>query len=153
MRLPHWRRYARALTGAQDRGDRYIRVCLEVLLKDPHRISSEGDVRLQLYSLFHEIWAPLAESEGVTSLVDLASDDHRSVKAKLETLAPAERQMLLLTSLEGFSIPHAAEILKLAAPEASEFLERAWYRVNRQLATTVLVSLTFLPFGMTAFTW
>ncbi len=138
-RLPYLRRYARALTGAQDRGDRYIRVCLEVLLKEPHRISPEGDIRLQLYSLFHEIWTPRPAGEGVTSIVDLAPSAQRSVEAKLDTLAPRERQMLLLTSLEGFSIKHAADILKLPLAEASDVLARAWEHVNRQLATTVLV--------------
>ena len=138
-RLPYLRRYARALTGSQDRGDRYIRVCLEVLLKEPHRISPEGDIRLQLYSLFHEIWMPRAADEGVTSIVNLAPSAQRSVEAKLDTLAPRERQMLLLTSLEGFSIKHAADILKLPLEEASDLLVRAWEHVNRQLATTVLV--------------
>jgi len=138
-RLPYLRRYARALTGAQDRGDRYIRVCLEVLLKEPHRISAEGDIRLQLYSLFHEIWTPVGGSEGVTSIVDLASGAQRTVEAKLGTLAPRERQMLLLTSLEGFSIKHAADILGLSADEAGDLLRKAWDHVNRQVATTVLV--------------
>jgi len=137
--LPYLRRYARALTGSQDRGDRYIRVCLEVLLKEPHRISPEGDIRLQLYSLFHEIWTPRAAGEGVTSIVNLAPGAQRSVEVKLEALAPRERQMLLLTSLEGFSIKHAADILKLSVGEASDLLAEAWEHVNRQLATTVLV--------------
>jgi CheY-like chemotaxis protein len=138
-RLPYLRRYARALTGAQDRGDRYIRVCLEVLLKEPHRISPEGDIRLQLYGLFHEIWNPVVGGDSVTSIVDLGPGPQRSVEAKLEALAPRERQMLLLTSLEGFSIKHAAEILKLPVAEAGDLLASAWGAVNRQLATTVLV--------------
>src|SRR5215813_8685638 len=119
-RLPYLRRYARALTGSQDSGDRHIRVCLEVLLKEPHRISLEGDIRVQLYSLFHEIWTPYPGSEGVTSIIGLASGAQRSVEAKLETLAPRERQILLLTSLEGFSMKHAAAILKLPLAEASD---------------------------------
>jgi CheY-like chemotaxis protein len=138
-RLPYLRRYARALTGAQDRGDRYIRVCLEVLLKEPHRISLDGDIRVQLYSLFHEIWTPLPADEGVASIVNLAPTAQRTVEAKLDTLSPHERQMLLLTSLEGFSIKHAAEILKLTLAEAGSLLARAWEHVNRQLKTTVLV--------------
>jgi CheY-like chemotaxis protein len=138
-RLPYLRRYARALTGAQDRGDRYIRVCLEVLLKEPHRITLEGDIRLQLYSLFHEIWTPRTAAEGVTSILDLAPSTQRSVEAKLDALTPRERQMLLLTSLEGFSIKQAADILKQPLGEASDLLARAWDHVNRQLATTVLV--------------
>jgi len=138
-RLPYLRRYARALTGAQESGDRYIRVCLEVLLREPHRISPEGDIRLQLYGLFHEIWTPRPAGEGATPIVNLRSSAQQSVEAKLETLAPRERQMLLLTSLEGFSLKHAAEILKLPLTEASDLLANAWEHVNRQLTTTVLV--------------
>jgi CheY-like chemotaxis protein len=138
-RLPYLRRYARALTGSQESGDRHIRVCLEVLLKEPHRVSLDGDIRRQLYGLFHEIWTPYPSSEGVTSIMGLASGAQRSVEAKLETLAPRERQMLLLTSLEGFSIKDAAAILKLPLAEASDLLARAWERVNSQLATSVLV--------------
>ena len=33
--LPDLRRYARALTGSQERGDRYVRQFLEVVLSDP----------------------------------------------------------------------------------------------------------------------
>jgi len=138
-RLPYLRRYARALTGTQESGDRYIRVCLEVLLKEPHRISLEGDVRLQLYSLFHEIWMPRPASGSVTPVVQLGAGAQRSVEAKLDTLSARERQMLLLTSLEGFSIEHAAEILKLPQGEAGALLAKAWEHVNSQLATTVLV--------------
>src|SRR5262249_24857020 len=138
-RLPYLRRYARALTGAQDRGDRYIRVCLEVLLQEPHRISLEGDVRLQLYSLFHEIWTPRAAGEGETSVVNLGASAQRSVEAKLDTLAPSQRQVILLTSLEGFSLKLAAEILKLPLGQASNLLVKAWEHVNRQLSTRVLV--------------
>lgn len=138
-RLPYLRRYARALTGAQESGDRYIRVCLEVLLKEPHRISVDGDIRLQLYSLFHEIWAPRPAAESATSIGDIGITAQRSVEAKLETLEPRQRQILLLTSLEGFSIKQAAEILKLPQAEAGDLLARAWEHVNRQLATTVLV--------------
>jgi CheY-like chemotaxis protein len=138
-RLPYLRRYARALTGAQDRGDRYIRICLEVLLKEPHRITADGDIRLQLYKLFHEIWAPRPAEGGVTSILDVATSAQRSVEAKLDTLAPRERQMLLLTSLEGFSVKHAAEILQVSVGEAGDLLTRAWDQVNRQLATTVMV--------------
>lgn len=138
-RLPYLRRYARALTGGQEHGDRYIRVCLEVLLKEPHLISTSGDIRLQLYSLFHEIWTPIVAGEPATSTVDLASSSRRTVEAKLDALAPRERQMLLLTSLEGFSIKDAAEILNLPIAQASDLLAKAWDQVNQQMATTVLV--------------
>jgi CheY-like chemotaxis protein len=129
----------RALTGAQERGDPYIRVCLEVFLKEPHRIVLDRDVRVQIYSLFREIWMPLAESEREARSENSASQLQRSVDAKLEALAPAERQMLLLTSLESFSTEEAAQILSLSLPEAEHFLARAWDCVHHQLATTVLI--------------
>ncbi len=139
-RLPYLRRYARALTGSQQRGDRYIRLCLEVLLKEPHRISADGNIRLQLYGLFHELWQPIAGGDGDSTVVDLIPRTSRpSVEARLEALTPRERQILLLTSLEGFSIEDAAGILQLPSDDARKLLARAWDAVNRQLATTVLV--------------
>lgn len=137
-RLPYLRRYARALTGSQERGDRYIRLCLEVLLKEPHRISMDGDIRQQLYALFHDIWQPIAGTEPEGS-VELLPSKQRTVEARLDALAPRERQILLLTSLEGFSIEAAAAILKAPLDDARTSLARAWDAVNRQLATTVLV--------------
>jgi CheY-like chemotaxis protein/DNA-directed RNA polymerase specialized sigma24 family protein len=138
-RLPYLRRYARALTGSQERGDRYIRLCLEVLLKEPHRISMDGDIRQQLYGLFHDIWQPIAGAELEGSLELLPSSKQRSVEARLDALAPRERQILLLTSLEGFSIEAAAAVLKVPIDDARTSLARAWDAVNRQLSTTVLV--------------
>jgi CheY-like chemotaxis protein len=138
-RLPYLRRYARALTGSQERGDRYIRLCLEVLLKEPRRISTSGDIRLQLYGLFHEIWQPIAGNDPEGSVVDITAGDKRSVEARLDALAPHQREVLLLTSLEGFTLNAAAEILRLPADDAQRLLAQAWDAVNRQLATTVLV--------------
>jgi CheY-like chemotaxis protein len=138
-RLPYLRRYARALTGRQERGDRYIRVCLEVLVKEPQRIVPGADVRLQLYRLFHEIWTPLAGGDVDVPTFDRPASAQRSVEAKLEALTPRERQILLLTTLEGFSIEHAGEIVGLPPTEARSLLATAWDSVNRQLTTTVLV--------------
>ncbi|MGH6928406.1 MAG: response regulator, partial [Dongiaceae bacterium] len=121
-----------------ERGDRYIRLCLEVLLKEPHRISTDGDVRLQLYGLFHEIWQPIAGHDAGGPIADLAAKE-RSVEARLDALDPRERQILLLTSLEGFSIAGAATILNASADEARSLLAHAWDAVNRQISTTVLV--------------
>src|SRR3546814_7950691 len=55
--LPLLRRYARALVGSQDGGDGYVRICLEALLAEPERIQSDGDLRLQIYALFHDVWS------------------------------------------------------------------------------------------------
>jgi hypothetical protein len=132
--LPYLRRYARALTGAQERGDRYVRVCLEVLLKEPHRIALGRDVRLQLYSLCHQVWTPLAEAESVALTGDSAAQLRRSVDAKLESLAPAERQMPANVS----RVSRRRKPLRSSTLRCLKlrFLARAWDCVHRQLATS-----------------
>jgi CheY-like chemotaxis protein len=137
-RLPYLRRYARALTGSQVRGDDCIRACLEKLIEEPQRISLDGDIRLQLYSLFHEIWAPLAEMDRAAAAAGEAPAD-RTIVARLEALPPLERQMLLLTALEGFPIAAAAQILKVPAPTADNLLAKSWEALKQQVTTTVLV--------------
>lgn len=134
VRLPYLRRYARALTGSQSRGDEYIRVCLEVLVEEPERISADQDLRLQLYRLFHDIWLPIAELQPPS-----ATTRGRSIISRLEALPPRERQILLLTALEGFPIDAAAAVMRVQMDEATALLQKAWSDVNQQLATTVLV--------------
>jgi CheY-like chemotaxis protein/DNA-directed RNA polymerase specialized sigma24 family protein len=134
VRLPYLRRYARALTGSQTRGDEYIRVCLEVLVEEPDRIREDQDIRVQLYQLFHDIWLPIAELQP-----HAGAARGKSIISRLEALPPRERQVLLLTALEGFPIDAAAEVMRIEMSEATQLLEKAWNEVNRQLATSVLV--------------
>jgi len=132
--LPYLRRYARALGGSQARGDEYIRTCLEVLIEEPQRISDGSDLRMQLYRLFHDIWLPIAKMQPVAE-----APSGSSVVSRLEALPPRERQILLLTALEGFPLEAAAAVMRIASAEANSLLEGAWAEVNRQMATTVLV--------------
>jgi CheY-like chemotaxis protein/DNA-directed RNA polymerase specialized sigma24 family protein len=134
IRLPYLRRYARALTGSQTRGDEYIRVCLEVLVEEPTRIAPDEDLRVQLYRLFHDIWLPIARVQPIPPI-----PAGRSITARLEALPPRERQVLLLTALEGFSLDAAADVMRISRDEAHSLLEKSWTDVNRQLATTVLI--------------
>lgn len=132
--LPYLRRYARALSGSQARGDEYIRTCLEVLIEEPERVSDGNDLRMQIYRLFHDIWLPIAKLQPTPE-----APSGSSVVARLEALPPRERQILLLTALEGFPIEGAAAVMRINSAEANSLLEKAWADVNRQMATTVLV--------------
>ena len=134
VRLPYLRRYARALSGSQALGDGYIRVCLEVLVEEPHRIFPGSDLRVQLYRLFHDIWLPIAGLQPAP-----ATPTGRSIAARVAALPPRERQVLLLTALEDFPIDAAAAVMRIAPDEAALLRESAWKEVNRELATTVLV--------------
>jgi hypothetical protein len=54
--LPLLRRYARALTGSQSDGDRYVRAALEAIVAAPDQFPRDVDPRLGLYRTFQAIW-------------------------------------------------------------------------------------------------
>jgi len=134
--LRYLRRYARALLGSQQTGDTYVRICLEDLLQEPDRISATGDVRLQLFRLFHDVWSRTGfhdRDDGESTPNDL------SVEARLQALPVSERQILLLTTLEGFSVQDASQILGISHEAGGDLLASAWSSVNEQMATSILV--------------
>ena len=119
--------------GSQDSGDLYVRVCLEALLAEPDIIPAATDVKLGLFKLFHIVCNRNLETSDPSALVDL------SVEARLRALPASERQILLLTSLEGFSVADAATILDIPVAEAEALLIDAWSTVNQQIATSILI--------------
>ncbi|MGE0096600.1 MAG: response regulator [Alphaproteobacteria bacterium] len=135
--LPYLRRYARALTGAQERGDRYVRLFLEVILQEPARLSRDGDLKQNMFKAFHETWDAVAvEDEG-------ADAAEVSGKAKLEqriaSLPARHRQVLLLVSLEGFPVTKAAEILGISEQEARQDLLAARLELQKEAGAKVLI--------------
>ena len=54
--LPYLRRYARALTGSQSRGDAYAVTALEAVLADPAQFSDDVSPKTALFTVFHSIW-------------------------------------------------------------------------------------------------
>ena len=136
--LPFLRRYARALTGSQERGDRYVRVCLETLLEEPERIRPDDDPRLQLYSVFHDVWA-VVQSVAPEAEEDTEQPGADRLQQGLAALPAIERQVLLLISLEGFSYEETAQILGLERDEVRLLLHAAQEEMQRQTAASVLI--------------
>jgi DNA-directed RNA polymerase specialized sigma24 family protein/CheY-like chemotaxis protein len=135
--IPYLRRYARALTGSQQRGDQYVRVCLEALLQEPHRLKPNGDMKLQLFTVFHDVWR-IVDSAIPESKDDGAGPETR-LREQLATLPPLDRQVLLLVSLEGFTISDAARILDISEDEAHDKLNEARTEIQRQTGARVLI--------------
>lgn len=135
--LPYLRRYARTLTGSQEKGDRFVRVCLETLLVEPERVQEVGGSRLSLYRLFHEVWRKIAAIDPYDSTRFAASAE--GLEDHLQALPPVERQLLLLTTLESFSVEEAAQILMIETREAERMLSRLRLELAARTATTVLV--------------
>lgn len=137
--LPYVRRYARALLGSQERGDRYVRVCLETLLAEPERANDlvkSVSPRLSLFGLFHEVHDRVGEAIGLRGDEAGPSDP---LERGVQGLPPQQRQMLLLTALEGFSVEDSAQILGIDEAEALDLLHTARRELNAQSSADVLI--------------
>jgi len=109
--LPYARRYARALTGAQDSGDALVASALQMALPDvPPRLA---------------LYAAVA----------------RAAPESMSTIGPSpvQRHLLLLTSLEDLPIEDAATVVGIEAAEAQTQLEAGRAALRSTAATEVLV--------------
>ena len=134
--LPHLRRYARALTGSQKRGDAYVRSLLEAIVADESIVDREADVRTGLYKAFHGIWS--------TADLDVAQPEETGgmesiVSQRLSRMTPINRQSLLLTAMEGFSNRETAQVLQVDESRVSSLIDAALKEIDNQIATTVLI--------------
>jgi CheY-like chemotaxis protein len=137
--LPMLRRHARALTGAQDRGDAHVAVTLEALIEDATPVREASDIRTGLYRTFHDLWrSAMPESAAPEGA---AAEDPREAAAqgRLARLTGPSRQALLLVHMEGFSLPQAAEILRMDRAEAERLLADAVGELDRQTRARALV--------------
>ena len=118
--LPYARRYARALTGSQPRGDLLVAESLRELIAAP---TDHPTARQGLYD-----WVTRRFNIG---LVDPGAVDGG--------LTAQQRQLLLLTALEEMSVEDAAPIVALDTAEASTQLAEARERLRASAATDVLI--------------
>lgn len=135
--LPYLRRYARALTGSQATGDAFVRATLEAALADDELKASLGKGRVPLYRAFNKVWssAYLEVAEGG----DEGSNHELAAHDRLRAITPLNRQALLLTTLEDFSIDQTAEIMDLDLSEVENLVQEAIEEIDRESATSVLI--------------
>jgi CheY-like chemotaxis protein len=132
--LPYLRRYTRALTGTQERGDRYVRQFLEAVLADPELVSNESEPKHETFKAFHQICSGLEPASDPSDL-----DVDGELERQIASLPALDRQVLLLVSLEGFSVASAADILGIPAEEAREKLLQARLDLQKDAGARVLV--------------
>ncbi len=135
--LPYLRRYARALTGSQSHGDQWVRICVEVLLRQPDLLTSDARTKADVFSVFHKLRQPFGVLEPEHQAE--AHDAPARLKTHLTDIPQRQRQVLLLTVLEGFSINEAAHILDVDVAEAEADLGRARDELERVASVRVLV--------------
>ena len=133
--VPYLRRFARAVTCSQERGDAYVVSTLETILADPAIFPSDLTPRVALYRTFLHVVG------SITPGVDAHSSHPglEAIKRNLNALAPKARQAFLLVSVEEFSPQDAALVLDIEAGELQQLLDAAGREIARQIATDVVI--------------
>jgi CheY-like chemotaxis protein/DNA-directed RNA polymerase specialized sigma24 family protein len=135
--LPFLRRYARALTGSQAEGDRYVRATLEAIVAAPEEFPRDVDPRLGLYRTFQAIWG-VTHSEGGSG-EEAASDNEAIARARLARIAPLSRQALLLTAMEGFTTEDTAYLIQTTPQQIDTLVADALAEIEKQTRSRVLI--------------
>lgn len=118
--LPYARRYARALSGSQPRGDALVAQSLRDLMSRP---MTATEPRKALYRC-------------VTQQFDA---ENASAAANAAGLSDRQRQLLLLTSLEDVAVDDAAMVVGLEPQEARRQLDHAREHLRSATAADVLI--------------
>ena len=121
--IPYLRRYARALSGSQTRGDKYVAATLEAILAEVSPDELNADPKVALFRSFHDVWQRLAPPAAGTSGDE--DESIRSVKRALAGLPRWDRQVYLLNRLEKFPVEDIARILRSNPTEIGQRLARA----------------------------
>ena len=132
--LPYLRRYARALTGSQDSGDRFAEATLESILMDMSIFDDSVDPRVALFRAFHLVWssagAPLGEPDSRFSAI---------AQAHMAHLTHNSREALLLHAIEGFHNAEIAAIMDSDVPIVAALIAEAMREMTASTAGRVLV--------------
>lgn len=135
--LPYLRRYARALTGDQDTGDRYVRLTLGAIVAGDLRSDDAVPTKVALYHSFHALWA--SSGGQLEARADDPALESNVVADRLLRMTPLSRQAFLLTAVEGFSFDDVAIILEVPSIEVQRLIATAQRQIDADLATLVLI--------------
>jgi DNA-directed RNA polymerase specialized sigma24 family protein len=135
--IPYLRRYARALTGSQEGGDRYAAATLEAVVADPSVIDRAKSTKVELFRVFHDIWtssgAMVEDPEAPDALLE------QRAQWRLAGLSANSREALLLNAIEGFAVQGVAAILSVSNAEAHELIDRAREEMGRMVTGEILI--------------
>lgn len=135
--LPYLRRYARALTGSQHTGDAFVRATLEAALSDHDLQQSLAGGRVPLYRAFNKVWA--SAYLDVDTPKGEGGDLEVAAQQRLAAITPLNRQALLLTTLEDFSVEDAAKIMDMEPAQVDGLIQEAIEEIDRESTTSVLI--------------
>jgi DNA-directed RNA polymerase specialized sigma24 family protein/CheY-like chemotaxis protein len=139
--LPYLRRFARALTGSQERGDAYVVATLETLVTDSRIFSRDASPKVALYQVFLHVWNAIPINHRRQPLPPVGTEDGAGaiVDRRIETLTPRPRQAFLLAALEEFAASEISVILDVKETEVHSLIDVAGKEISEQIAATVLI--------------
>ena len=133
--LPYLRRYARALTGRQDSGDRYAAATLEAILNDPELYDAGLTDKVALFRVFHAIWMSSGMPVEDGGEIGLAA----RAQKHLSRLTENTREALLLHTIEEFSIEEVGQIMQVSTDEAGQYVDTAFLEMRDAISGKIMV--------------
>ena len=133
--LPYLRRYARALTGSQQSGDRYAAATIEALIHDRSLLEAESSPRIALFRAFHVVW----QTSGAPVTREGGDGLETRAQSHLGRLTPNTREALLLRTIEGFDHAEIGRIMQIDPAEAEELVAIAFREMETSIRGRVLV--------------
>lgn len=132
--LPYLRRYARALTGNQDRGDTYAAATLEAVLGDLEGFETDVPPKVALFKVFHTIWSSSgAPLEGGQTALEARAQRH------LSKLTAGSREALLLHTIEEMGFRDIAHVMGVTEDEARDMVDIAFAEMARSVSGRIMV--------------
>jgi len=131
--LPHLRRFARAVTGSQDAGDRLVVATLETLIDDDSIFQKSLPPKVALYNVFIDVLRTASDSG------PRPADPESPAEKRLSAMTPRARQAFLLNAMEGFSLEDVGEILSASPSDVSDLIARAGREIASEMATSVMI--------------
>ena len=132
--LPYLRRYARAMTGSRQQGDKLAASALQSLLHRPSAFDDSKSTKVVLFQALQD----LREDESQTANGGL-SDAEARANQHLARLEPGSRDALLLKAFEQFSDEEIAQILRIDPSDVPRLIDVARTDIANATKGRVLV--------------
>jgi RNA polymerase sigma-70 factor (ECF subfamily) len=142
--IPNLRRYARALVGDRDGADDLVQDTLERAVRKFH-LWRPGDLRAWLFSIMHNVFVNQLKARKIPSDVEIdetfaapqssvSSMDLQDLQRALGTLAPEQREVVLLVALEDMSYADVSRALGIPMGTVMSRLSRGRERLRRVMS-------------------
>jgi RNA polymerase sigma-70 factor, ECF subfamily len=139
--IPNLRRYARALVGDRDGADDLVQDTLERAVRKFH-LWRPGDLRAWLFSIMHNVFVNQLKSRKISPDMEVDETfaapipgatraDVLDLQRALGTLAPEQREVVLLVALEDMSYADVSRALGIPMGTVMSRLSRGRERLRR----------------------